>query len=149
MNQNEQLQKREELPLDVIKDQFPALSRDLLNIVSELSKKETIWLPLALVGAGALLLIVAVCMRIPGGFLPVDITTTEFVTMIIASASLMLGGAIFKIYQFGNWRQIITEHQALGMQVLNKEIDIAKDAINRKNRRNWGEIFIFQTKIRK
>lgn len=149
MVENTQLEKREPLPVDVVNNQFPALSRDILNIVRELSHMETKWLPPVLVAAGAVLLLIAVAMRIPGGLLPISITTTEFVTLIIVSASLMLGGAMFKYYQFSSWRQIILQQQALGMQILHKEVDIAQEALNRKHRRQWGEIIIFHTKIRK
>ena len=69
--------------------------------------------------------------------------------MIITSAALMVAGPLFNMYLSRNWRKIILDQQALGVQILHKEIDIARESLNRKNRRQWGEMIIFQTKIRK
>jgi hypothetical protein len=149
MTEREQLVQREELPLDVIKDQYRTLNSQVVDIVERLSSVDAKWPSPILMLAGAVLLAVSVSMRIPGGWLDANLTTWEFITMIAASGVLIISGLMYSVNRSRNWRYVIMEQQALGMQILHKEIEIAQQAINRKHRKQWGEIIIFHTKIRK
>jgi hypothetical protein len=150
MNEREQLVQREELPLDVIKDQYRTLNSQVVDIVERLSSVDAKWPTPLLIFAGAGLLVVSLAMRIPGGvFDDVNLTTWEFITLVAASGILVISGLLYSVNRSRNWRYVIMEQQALGMQILHKEIEIAQQAINRKHRRQWGEIIIFHTKIRK
>lgn len=149
MVENTQLEKREPLPVDVVNNQFPALTNEIVNIVHRLSMVDPKWPTAVLIISGVALLFISLLMRVPGGVLVINLTTTEFVAMIITAAALMIAGPLFNMYLARNWRKIILEQQALGVQILHKEIDIAREALNRQHRRQWGEIIIFHTKIRK
>lgn len=150
MTEKELLEKNEGLPVDVIGKEFPAIADEIVKVVHQLSKVDAKWPTIVLIVSGTALLLGALLMRIPGGlFRQVNLTTTEFITMLITAASLMIAGPLFNMYLSRNWRKIILEQQALGVQILHEEIDIAREALNRKHRNRWGEIIIFQTKLRK
>ena len=149
MNENQQLMKTEPLPIDVLKNQYPAITDEIIKTVHQVSKVDPKWPTIVLIFTGAALLFASLLMRIPGGAFEINLTTKEFMTLIITAAVLMLSGPLFNMYISRNWRKIIFEQQALGVQILHKEIDIAREAINRKNRRQSGAVIIFHSKIRK
>lgn len=149
MNDNQQLAKSEELPIDVLKDQYPAITDEIIKTVNQLSKVDAKWPTAILIMSGVVLLVISLLMRTAGGLLNVNVTSTEFITMIITAAALMVAGPLFNMYLSRNWRKIILDQQALGVQILHKEIDIARESHNRRNRRQSGEVIFFHTKIRK
>ena len=150
MNDDQQIMKTEPLPIDVLKNQYPAITDEIIKTVHQVSKVDSKWPTTVLLMTGAGLLFVTLLVRVSGGMMEVvNLRTTEFMTLVITSAALMLSSPLFNMYLSRNWRKIIFEQQALGVQILHKEIDIAREAINRKNRKPWGEVIIFHTKIRK
>lgn len=149
MTNNPQVVKTEELPIDVLKNQYPAITDEIIKTVHQLSKVDPKWPTAILIMSGVALLVLALIMRAAGGLLAVNVTSSEFITMIITSAGLMLAGPLFNMYLSRNWQRIILDQQALGVQILHKEIDIARESHNRRNRRQLGEVIIFHTKIRK
>jgi hypothetical protein len=150
MNENQQLVKTEELPIDVIKNQYPAITDEILKTVHQVAKVDPKWPTTVLLITGAGLLFVSLLVRVSGGMREVvNLTTTEFITLIITAAALMLSSPLFNMYLSRNWRKIIFEQQALGVQILHKEIDIARETLNRRNRRQGGAVIIFHSKIRR
>jgi hypothetical protein len=149
MTNDQQVVKTEELPIDVLKNQYPAITNEIIKTVNELSKVDPKWPTAILIMSGVALLVLALLMRAAGGLLAVNVTATEFITMVITAAVLMLAGPLFNMYLSRNWRKIILDQQALGVQILHKEIDIARESHNRRNRQQLGEVMIFHTKIRK
>lgn len=149
MNENQQLIKTEELPIDVIKHQYPAITDEIIKTVHQVAKVDPKWPTTVLIFTGAALLFASLLMRTFGDQMQVSLATREFITLTIIAAVLMLSGPLFNMYISRNWRKIIFEQQALGVQILHKEIDIARETLNRKNRRQWGAVIIFHSKIRK
>jgi hypothetical protein len=136
-------QKDEAEPLEIFTVQFPALANQMVSIVRQFSGISTQWPTWVLIGAGGLLFIVALAMRVRLIYL----SPAEFIALITAALLLMITGALFSMYQSRNWRRLIQEQQTVGVDILNKQIDLANELILKKHRsQDREELIIFQTK---
>lgn len=145
MSANDQ-QKDEAEPLEIFTVQFPALANQMVNVVRQFSGIDAKWPAWTLIGVGALVFVIALTMTIVEPRLGI-LTVAEFIALIAASTALMISGALFNMYQARNWRAIIHEQQTVGVEILNKQIDIANQLILKKHRsQEREEVIIFQSK---
>lgn len=150
-SEKEQLEKDQVAALAVLSNQVPALGNQMVGIVHQLSAVGGKWPAYLLVIAGVLLLLISLAMRIwfrDAAGAPY-LRPAEFIALIAASVILMTTGPLFALYQSRNWRGVIEEQQAMGMEILNKQLDISNDLIMRKHKSQPRGVVIFQTKIRK
>jgi hypothetical protein len=148
MSANDQ-QKDEAEPLKIFTVQFPALANQMVNIVRQFSGIDARWPPWALIIMGGLLFFAALAMKVFEPRLGILIPA-EFIALIAASMALMIAGAFVNMSQSRNWRAIIHEQQTVGVEILNKQIDIANQLILKKHRTQEREdVIIFQSKANK
>ena len=145
MSANDQ-QKDEAEPLEIFTVQFPTLANQMVNIVRQFSGIDAKWPAWALIIMGGLLFFAALGMKILEPRLGILIPA-EFIALITASMALMIAGAFVNMSQSRNWRAIIHEQQTVGVEILNKQIDIANQLILKKHRsQEREEVIIFQSK---
>ncbi|HEX8137701.1 MAG TPA: hypothetical protein VF544_08935 [Pyrinomonadaceae bacterium] len=148
MSANDQ-QKDEAEPLEIFTVQFPALANQMVNIVRQFSGIDARWPAWVLIGMGGLLPLVALAMKFFEPRLGI-LWIGEFIALITAGMALMIAGGIFNMYQARNWRAIIQEQQTVGVEILNKQIDIANQLILKKHRtQEREEVIIFQSRANK
>lgn len=151
----EQSERSEEALRTVFKNQYLTLTNQVLNNLNELSKIGEKWSTKLLLIVGALLLLASLPIKLlfrieyPGGFSLPYLTDMEFTTLILAATALLLVGALSSLFQAWGWRRIIQAQQAVGVEILNKQLDIEKDLLIGKNRHQPGELILFPAKIRR
>ena len=147
----EQSERSEEAVRTVFKNQFPTLTNHLLTNLYEVSKISERWPTKLLLIMGALLLGASLAMKInyPYGIKLADLSAVEFTTLIFAASGLLLVGALFSLLQAWSWRRIIMKQQEVGVEILNKQVDIEKELLTGKDRHKGGELILLPAKIRK
>jgi len=152
MSDTEQSVNRSETAiLEVFDNQFPTLTNQLVQNLRQLSVLGERWPALFLLLGGAALLVASLAIKIGlFGLIAMGVLWPgEFMTLILAGAGLMLAGGLFSVYQSSSLRRIIKVQQALGTELLNKQIDIGKDLVMRNQDRQWGQLILLPTKKRR
>ena len=146
----EQSERSEEAMRMVFQNQFRVLTRQVLENLYESSKiREKLATKLLLI-MGVILLASSLLMRIEYPFKIASLSDMEFTALIFASSGLLTLGALFSLLQAWSWRSIIRAQQVVGMEILNKQIDVDKELLTGKNRHQaGGELILLPTKIRK
>ena len=139
--------RNEQAIMGVLDNQFYTLTDQVINNMRRLSALADKWPPILLILFGALLLGVAIAIKV-GLFGPVAMLTMwegEFITLILAGAGLMVVGALFSLYQSWSLRRIAKAQQLVGTEILHKQIDIEKDLLVR-NRAQQGQLILLPAK---
>ena len=147
----EQSERSEMAVRTIFENQFPVLTNQLVDNLYRLSKVGEKWPTTLLLILGAILLAASVLMKIdyPYGFKIASLSTLEFTTLIIAAAALLIFGALLSLFQAWSWRRIILLQQAVGIELLKKQVDIDKDVLTGKSSRQGGELMLLPIKIRR
>lgn len=126
MNEHQRPGNSEAEVLGIFDNQFPSLTNQMVSIVRQLSAVNDKWPSILLLVLGASLLVIAVLMKIEiRGARIANLSALEFITMLVVSASLLLAGALFRMLQSRNLREILKAQQKLGAEILNKQVDMA------------------------
>jgi ABC-type multidrug transport system fused ATPase/permease subunit len=152
MASREQLERSEAAILQIFNNQFPVVTKQVIENLHEISKASQMWPSVLLVILGAVLLSSSMLMRAQyflGDRVP-KLEPREFIALVIAAAGLMLAGSLFSLIQARGWRKIAEMQQAVGMEILHKQIDIERDVLMGKQRQQpGGALILFPTKIRR
>jgi hypothetical protein len=134
----------------VFDNQYRVLTGQVLKNLYESSKVGVSWPTKLLVFLGAILLVVSLLMKIDYPFKIASLSDIEFTTLIFASSGLLFTGALFSLLHAWSWRSIIRAQQVVGMEILNKQIDVEKELLTGKNRyQAGGQLILLPTKIHK
>jgi hypothetical protein len=149
----EQSERSEEAMRAVFENQFRVLTSQVLeNLRKSLNLGEN-WPTKLLLFAGTILLIASLAMQLlmridyPGGLRLPLLSPIEFTTLILAATALLLVGALLSLFHAWGWRSIIRAQQVVGMEILNKQIDVDKELLTGKNRHQAGELILLPAKI--
>jgi hypothetical protein len=147
----EQSERSEMAVRTIFENQFPVLTNQLVDNLYRLSKVGEKWSTKLLLILGAILLAASVLMKLdyPYGFKIASLSPMEFTTLILAAAALLIFGALLSLFQAWSWRRIIQLQQAVGIEILKKQVDIEKDLLTGKSSRQGGELMLLPIKIRK
>ena len=145
----EQSERSEEAMRMVFQNQFRELTRQVLENLYESSKIREKWATKLLLILGAILLVISLLMRIEYPFRVASLSDVEFTALIFAASGLMFTGALFSLLHTWSWRSIIRAQQVVGMEILNKQIDVDKELLTGKNRHQPGQLILLPTKIHK
>lgn len=141
-------ERSEDAIREVFKNQFPALTSQILNNMQQISVVGDKWPPILLILLGAGLIVVSLAIKI--GFFGVItmgiLWPGEFMALIFSGAGLMFAGALFSLYQARSLRKIIKAQQLVGTEILNKQMDIEKDLLTGKHRQQQGQLILLPAK---
>lgn len=143
--------------LEVFDNQFPTLTSQVIDNLQRLSMVGKTWPMTLLIVAGALLLLASVVVKLMlimyyrGTEVLVEskLSPVEFTTLILSASALMVIGALFSLYQARSWRKLVLAQQVVGTEILNKQIDIAKDMVVNRQRVQGGDMILLPARIRK
>ena len=148
IDREQQTERTEAAIMAVLDNQYYTLTNQVINNMRRLSALADKWPPILLILFGALLLGVSIAIKV-GLFGPVAMLTIwegEFITMILSGAGLMVIGALFSLYQSRSLRKIAKAQQLVGTEILNKQIDVEKDLLERHQKQQAGQLILLPAK---
>jgi hypothetical protein len=151
----EQSERSEEAVRTILTNQFPVLTTQVLENLYQLSRIGEKWSTKLLLIMGAVLLLASLVMKLlmligyRDGRGVELLSGMEFSTVILASSALLVVGALLSLLQAWSWRSIVRAQQAVGIEILHKQLDIEKELLTSRNRNQPGELILLPTKIRK
>ena len=141
--------------LEVFNNQFPTLTKQVIDNLKQLSMVGEKWPTTLLMVLGMLLLGAALVIKLvvitsyPVNEMEVRLSPFEFSTLIISASGLLVVGALFSLYQARSWRKIVLAQQVVGTEILNKQIDIAKEMVVGRHSLQGRQLILLPARIRK
>ncbi len=151
MADREQSERGETAILGVFDNQFPTLTNQIVHNLHRLMTVREKGPTRLLIISGVILLLVSIAIRVGffGMVAMLVLSPPEFITLISAGSGLIVAGGLLSVAQAWSLRRIITVQQALGTELLNKQIDIGKDLIKSNQEQQWGQLILLPTKKHK